>query len=77
MKQDKINKLMENLIMTPDQNKLKDLISRKNFTINLSSNNIAEENTNIDEENSLILEYLLSKKTLDKSDQVFIDNFTG
>ena len=41
-RQDKINKLIENIVLTKEQNRLKDLISRKNYSININNDEIEE-----------------------------------
>ena len=75
-KQDKINKLIENIVMTKEQNRLKDLITRKNYSININNDEIEEKIDDREEENKLILEYLLSdeEKVMEKSDDVLIEN---
>lgn len=70
MRQDKINKIIENLTLNKDQNKLKEVISRKSFTVNFTTVELDNKNPNIEDDN-LILEYLL--KNGETSDSVFID----
>ena len=78
-KQDRIKELMENIIMTKEQNQLKDLISRKNYFINLKKDNFEEKNNDNDDKNvkNKVLEYILSKreKVIEKSDQELLNNF--
>ena len=62
--------------MTEEQNRLKDLISRKNYSININNDEIEEKIDDREEENKLILEYLLSdeEKIMEKSDDLLIEN---
>jgi len=75
------NKLIENIIFTEEQNKIKDLISRKNFSTNLKTDNFEEKNNQDKNEKNKILEYLLSNKEQqpgenNKSLQELMDNLS-
>lgn len=76
MRQDKINKIIESFTFSNNQNNLKDLISRKNYTVNYSSFDFNGNNQNIEEKNNSIFEDTLSKGeiSLEKIDQALIDN---
>lgn len=74
-RQDKSNKIIENILMSKEQIGLKDLISRKNYSIKIQENGFEENVFNKKEENQLIAEYLLSSEIkMERSDKILLEN---